>query len=61
MQSEVVPYRIYLSITVSQEYKDVKEKAEKLVPWVKKLIDNLTTVADGVDSEEAGRRKELFR
>jgi hypothetical protein len=49
------------SFTLPQEYKDVKEKAEQLVPLLKKLKDNFTTVADGVDPEEEQRRTELSR
>jgi phosphoserine phosphatase len=48
-------------LTISQQYKDVKEKAEQLVPWLEKLNDNLAIITDGVDPEEEQRRTELSR
>ena len=48
-------------LTIPQDYKDVKEKAEQLIPWLKRLKDNLATVPDGIDLEEEERRTELSR
>jgi len=48
-------------LTTSQQYKDVKEKAAQLIPWLKKLKDHLAAVTDGIDSEEEERRVELSR
>ena len=48
-------------INTSQQYKDVKEKVEQLVPLVTKLKENLTIVTPGVDPEEGKRRKDLSR
>ena len=58
---EAVPYRHYLWFTLSQEYKDVKEKVDQLVPWLTRLKDNIAVVATGVDPEEEKRREELSR
>ena len=44
-----------------QEYRDVKEKAGQLVPWLKKLKDDLAKLTDGADPEEQERRVELSR
>ena len=46
---------------VPQQYKDVKEKAEQLVPWLDKLKGILATDAGGVGPEEEQRRTELSR
>ena len=46
---------------IPQEYKDVKEKVNQLIPWLTKLKDNLTTVTTDVDSDEQKRRGELSR
>jgi len=57
----VILCRFYQPLTVSQECKDVKEKAKQLIPWLNKLKDNLATIADGIDLEEEQRRAELSR
>ena len=48
-------------INTSQQHKDVKEKAEQLVPLLTKLKENLTIITPGVDPEEEKRRKDLSR
>ena len=60
LRGQATPHRFYLRLTVVQQYKDVKEKAEQLAPWLRKLKDNVTTV-DIVDPEEKKRRAELSR
>ena len=54
-------YRFYPPLTISQQYKDVKEKAEQLIPWLNKLKDILAAATDGVDPEEEKRRSEFTR
>ena len=39
----------------------MKEKAKQLIPWLKRLKDNLETVSDEIDLEEEQRRAELSR
>jgi len=56
-----VPRRFHSPLTVPQQYKDVKEKAEQLAPWLKKLRDNIATATGNVDLEEEQRRAELSR
>ena len=53
--------RHFPDINTSQQYKDVKEKVEQLVPLLTKLKETLTTVTPGVDPEEEKRRKDLSR
>ena len=54
-------YRFYPPLTISQQYKDVKEKAEQLIPWLNKLTVILAVATDGVDPEEEERRSELTK
>ena len=61
LRSRVIPCLFYPSLTVSQECKDVKEKAKQLIPWLNRLKDNLSTVANEIDLEEVQRRAELSR
>ena len=61
LRSKVIPHRFYPEFTVSQEYKDVKEKVDQLVPWLRKLKENLAIVTTDVDPEEEKRRDELSK
>ena len=61
LRSEVITYNFYPRFTLPQEYKDVKDKVNQLIPWLKKLKDNLTIVTTEVDPEEKKRREELSR
>ena len=61
LRSRVIPCRFYQSLTVSQESKDVKEKAKQLIPWLNRLKDNFATATDEIDLEEEQRRAELSR
>jgi len=61
LRSKVIQCRFYPQFTVSQEYKDVKEKVDQLVPWLTKLKENLAIVTTDVDPEEGRRRDELSR
>ena len=44
---------------ISQKYRGVKEDTSQLVQWLQKLKDDLATVPDGIDPEEAERCAEL--
>ena len=50
-----------MSLTISQQYKDVKEKAEELAILLNKLKDNLAAVTPDIDPEEEQRRTELSK
>ena len=43
-----------------QQFKDVKDKLEDLIPWVAKLEDTLAT-ANAEDRDEVKRRTQLER
>ena len=44
-----------------QQYNDVKDKLEDLVPWVKKLLVSLAKVNPNDDRDEVERRSELAK
>lgn len=56
------PPRI-LQTNTTQQYKDVKDKLDDLIPWLEKLLVTLAKVNpdDDDDRDEAGRRSELAK
>ena len=45
----------------AQEYNDVKDKLDDLIPWLKKLLDTLAKVNPDDDREEVERRSQLTK
>ena len=44
-----------------QQYNDVKDKLNDLIPWVEKLVDTLAKVNSDDDREEVERRSQLAK
>ena len=52
--------RFTLTIT-NQQYNDVKDKLDDLIPWLEKLLKSLAKVSPDDDREEVERRSELAK
>ena len=45
----------------SQEYQDVKDKLEEMIPWLTKLLESLAKAHGNEDQHEVERRAQLER